>query len=177
MTQSISLRPIARVTVLAVCLSGLGAVGTAEAQLRRPVEVRDLAKACWARDRGRCGAAFMQGWDWFADAVLSTVQPQPQKPGVLWDGTFPYPEAENLLNLMGVVSLTDATRNVCSQLPDKLRADPQLLLRMFCNAERELLTAGPDQWKSEKEQLAMIRKTLAGCLPPGSSNTQSCSGP
>jgi hypothetical protein len=177
--RSIPLKALVRVVALGVCVVVSGAVETVQAQASNPTARRDLARACWfGGSAGGCAAAVQGSWDWIVDNVLMAVQAPMPTGRVVWDGTYSNPDAPNFYTLRGVAGAVNrASGDVCGQLPDELRADRQMLLRLTCDAERELLSAGPEHWQDEQEQLIEIRGLLAACLPPGTPAANPCGAP
>jgi len=174
---------------LVVCL-GMAAPRDAAAQssmTRR--ESRLFAKGC-----GRVStftSCVKSGLDALADLVLAelqaaplpserpTGQPAQRTPGrVVWDGTFAHPDAPNFYALKRYAA-GDATSAAasCDQLPTALRSDSQLLLRLTCEAERELTLGGPNRWPEELRELQDIRKQFASCLPAQAASPTPCAGP
>jgi hypothetical protein len=184
--QPIALRRMARAVALVVCF---GLPSHAEAQLSGPMPSsvkRSLARACRFGAWRDCFDAVTARWDRIADTLLAPLQapsqvsttPQKPAPKVVWDGTFPHPDAPTFDTLTGLVPADGRTSaEVCAQLPDQLKADRQLLLRMTCQAERELLAAGAGQWRDEHRKLQELRTLLAACLPPATPNSNPCATP
>jgi hypothetical protein len=124
-----------------------------------------------------------------ADAILAELQTpvaaatlpsgttsRPPERGVVWDGTFAHPDAPSFYTLRSYVPANLSGAAVCAQLPAQVRADPNLLLKLTCTAERELLAAGQGRWPDETSEFQRIRTALAACLPPGSA-TAPCTAP
>jgi hypothetical protein len=165
----------------------------AGAQPTAPVgnaQARSLAKACGRTGRLSDCVALMRGrLARVADAILAELQTPvaaatlpagttsraPER-GVVWDGTFAHPNARSFYTLRGYVPANMSGNAVCAQLPAQVRADPNLLLKLTCRAEQELLAAGPGRWPEEMAELQRIRTALAACLPTGSA-TAPCSTP
>ena len=105
--------------------------------------------------------------------LSTTASPDSQ---VIWDGTFAHPDAPGFYILRGSVSPDVLNPEAaCAQLPDPLRTDKDLLVKLVCRAERELLAAGPDKWPDESREFETLRQRLAACLPPPTANP--CSVP
>lgn len=185
---------MARVISFVVCLGAACSLGQAEAQSSRSMasaESRGVAVAC-----GRTGSfqncvnVFRGKLAWVGDAVLAELQAPPppavtnstarasrSDPLVVWDGTFAHPYAPNFYTLKRYVPMSPQTSaEACEQLPDTLK-DPQVLLRLTCEAERELLAAGANRWPTERAELRELRGLLASCLPPASANSNPCATP
>ena len=167
-------------------------VSNAEAQVSGPLtssDARTLTKGCH-RGGGltRClgavsdaarGTLFRIG-----DLILGTLQAPPQQAAnesptrrVVWDGTFPQPNAPSFYALkLYVPARAQTSAEVCAQLPDRLKTDKTLLLKLTCQAERELLAAGANQWEDERVELEELRKLLSACLPPPTSSNP-CAAP
>jgi hypothetical protein len=108
-------------------------------------------------------------------AILSTGAPP--DPPVIWDGTFAHPDAPAFYILKGSVPPdVQTSEEACAQLPDPLKADKNLLVKLVCRAEQELLAAGPDRWPDESSEFERLRQRLAACLPPAA-NSNPCSAP
>ena len=109
----------------------------------------------------------------------ATPVPSPKSsPGVVWDGTFAHPDAPSFYMLKSYVRLDARTSaEACGQLPQALRADRQLLLKLTCQAERELLAAGAGRWPDETAEFQALRKLLASCLPSDPSRPNPCAAP
>jgi hypothetical protein len=186
-----------RIVALVVCLCLAGhareAVAQTSAQLG-VIEARDLAKACGRTGRvADCIAAVRGRLARVADAVLAELQaaPAPTQPAavpakgagrsesrVLWDGTFAHPDAPSFYTLKSYVPAGVSTSEAaCAQLPPSLGTDRQLLLKLVCNAERELLAGGAGRWPDETREFEALRKLFAACLPATSSGARGCGGP
>ena len=190
----ISLRRMARAVGFAVCLGVAGSPGRAEAQPIRSLataESRGIAVACGRTGSVRnCVDVFRGKLAWVGDAVLAELQAPPppavtnstarapkSDPLVVWDGTFAHPYAPKFYTLRSYLPMSPGTsEEACRQLPDALK-DPQVLLRLTCEAERELLAAGADRWPTERMELQQLRALLASCLPPSSPNSNPCATP
>ena len=184
LAPSIVLRRVAPIIGVVVCFGGMS-VSQAEAQVSGPLtssDTRTLIKGCFGGGgASRCvGALFRIG-----DLILGTLQAPPQQTAnesptrrVVWDGTFPQPNAPSFyaLSKLYVPDRAQSSAQVCAQLPDRLKTDKTLLLKLTCQAERELLAAGTDQWKDERVELEEIRKLLSACLPPQTSSNP-CAAP
>ena len=94
----------------------------------------------------------------------------------VWDGTFAHPNAPSFYTLRGLVPI-GTSDDACTQLPDGLRGDSQLLQLLSCAAERELLVAGPDYWEEERAELQELRGRFASCLPAPAANVDPCAAP
>ena len=142
----------------------------AEAQPNRIMansQARVLAKGCGRTSS--LASCVRSGLDGIADLVLAELK-TPQTPErtkasntkagrrVVWDGTFAHPDAPNFYTLKRLAPASSRTsEEACLQLPDALKADSQLLLKLTCEAERELLTGGANQWPEEVSELQAIR--------------------
>lgn len=176
---------MARVVIVAVCL---GFSSQADAQFGGQMartERRGLARACWFGGVSGCFEEVRGNWDRIADTVLAALQAPPRAalqqsggPQVVWDGTFPHPDAPSFYTLKGLVPAgAGISAGVCGQLPDVFQTDRQLLLMLTCEAERELSAAGPSHWSLERTELQDLRTLLAACLPPAGPNANPCAAP
>ena len=186
-------RRIVRITVLGVCLVVGGDCRDAGAQTTVRVdaaESRGLAKACGRTGRwADCFAAVRGRLARVADLILAELQAAPA-PGitsvdsrpstrVVWDGTFAHPNAPGFYLLRSYVPpAPDTSADVCGQLPEPLRADRQMLLKLVCSAQRELLAEGPGRWPDEMAELENVRQRLTACLPAAPAPAADpCAGP
>jgi hypothetical protein len=163
-------------------------VSQVEAQVSGPLtssDTRTLIKGCFQGGGvSRCVGALSGKLFRIGDLILGTLQAPPQQTAnespnrrVVWDGTFPQPNAPSFYGLkIFVPARAQSSAEVCAQLPDRLKTDKGLLLKLTCQAERELLAAGADQWKDEHAELEEIRKLLSACLPPQTSSNP-CAAP
>ena len=188
------LRRIVRVTVMGVCLVAVGPCRDAGAQSTIRVDAADsrgFAKACGRTGRwSDCFAAVRGRLARVADLILAELEAAPA-PGltsidsrtptarVVWDGTFAHPNAPGFYLLRSYVPpATDTSADVCGQLPEPLRADRQVLLKLVCSAERELLAEGPGRWPDEMAEFELVRQRLTACLPPAPAPAADpCAGP
>jgi hypothetical protein len=174
---------------LAMCVTLTASVREAAAQPKRTLgktENRDLAKGC-----GRTSSwtdCARSGLDWIADLVLAELQAAPlpaenagsrkSTPRVVWDGTFAHPAAPNFYTLKRLVPAGAPTsEEACAQLPGAVKTDRQLLLKLTCQAEEELLAEGPNRWPEELGELRQIRTLFLSCLPPQASSANPCAAP
>ena len=146
-------------------------------------ENRGLIKAC-GFGAASCFEQVRGGWDRIADTVIGALQapPQPRRagtPSVVWDGTFPHPNVRSFYILKGLVPMgANSSSGACSQLPDVLQKDShQLLLKLVCDAHRELSADGPGRWSLERTELDELRTIFVACLPPATSVASLCSKP
>jgi hypothetical protein len=196
----VALRRIVCVVTFFVCLGVMGFARDAAAQPRQTLgkaESRDLAKACGRTGRfSDCVSAIKSqlkgGLGSIADLLLAELQaaPLPTEPAptpsaapkssssVVWDGTFAHPNAPSFYMLKGYVRLdTRTSADACAQLPDNLRSDRQLLLKLTCQAQRELAAAGGSRWPDETAEFQTLRALLVSCLPSDAARPDPCAAP
>jgi hypothetical protein len=175
---------------LVVCL-GLAVPRDVAAQSARSMtkrEARLFAKGC--SRISTLTSCVKSGLDSLADLVLAELQAAPlpteratpseprTPPRVVWDGTFAHPDAPNFYALKRYAAAGSASSTAgCDQLPTALKSDSQLLLRLTCEAERELTAGGPNRWPEELRELQEIRKQLGSCLPAQAASPTPCAAP
>ena len=189
--QSYGIRGKVRPAALVVCLLGSLAAADVAAQpvvIVDGAEARSLAKACGRTGSFAACAAMVRGrLAGVADAILAELEVPvaaatpaagSSTSRIVWDGTFAHPHAPSFYTLRSYVSADVPTpQQACAQLPAALQADRNLLWRLTCNAERELLAAGPDKWPEEMQEFERVRALVAACLPPGISPATPCATP
>jgi hypothetical protein len=180
------------IVLVALCVGGLGLPGTALAQSGGSMDAksaRSLVKACGRTSTiGNCFKTLRGKLAWIPDLVLAeleaaplSTQPTPAPPAmstpkVVWDGTFAHPYAPSFYILKSYVA-DGKSPDACRQLPDALRTDAQRLLKLTCEAERELIAAGENRWPDEHAELDALRRRLGSCLPSQASNPTPCGTP